>query len=132
MGEALRRAGLPADDLDADGVSAFSFVDESGAVIGYGGLELCGGDALVRSIVVEPARRRRGAGRQIVGRLHAEAAGLGAARAFLLTTGARGYFESLGFAVIERNAAPPAILASRQAAALCPATATLMTKALAS
>jgi N-acetylglutamate synthase-like GNAT family acetyltransferase len=128
MGEALRRAGLPADDLDDEGVRAFAFAGDDGAVVGYGGFEIHGDDALVRSIVVEPLRRRRGAGRAIVERLLAEAAAQGAARAYLLTTNARAYFERLGFATVARADASPAILATRQAIGLCPASAALMVR----
>jgi C_GCAxxG_C_C family probable redox protein len=128
MGEALRRAGLPADDLDDERVRAFAFADRDGALVGYGGLEIHGDDALVRSIVVEPSRRRRGAGRAIVERLLAEAAALGVERAYLLTTNARVCFERLGFAAVARADAPPAILATRQAIGLCPASAVLMVR----
>ena len=128
MGEALRLAGLPADDLDDERVRAFAFADRDGALVGYGGLEIHGDDALMRSIVVEPSRRRRGAGQAIVERLLAEAAALGPERAYLLTTNARAYFERLGFAAIARADAPPAILATRQAVGLCPASAALMAR----
>jgi N-acetylglutamate synthase-like GNAT family acetyltransferase len=128
--QALRDAGLPADDLDADGVTLYAF-EEDGAVVGYGGLEMVGDDALIRSIVVVPARRRRGFGRRIVEQALMNAARCGARRAFLLTTDARAYFEALGFAVIDRKDAPPAILATRQATGLCPVSAVLMVRALA-
>jgi N-acetylglutamate synthase-like GNAT family acetyltransferase len=130
MDEMLRRADLPVDDLDDTAVLAFSFADRDGAPVGYGGLEIHGDNALVRSIVVEPSRRRRGAGRAIVERLLAEARRLGATRAFLLTTAAEAYFERLGFASVARASAPEAILLTRQAAGLCPSSAALMVKAL--
>jgi len=126
--EALRGCGLPADDLEAGGVILFA-LEEDGFIVGYGGLEIYGDDALIRSIVVLPAHRRRGVGRRIVARLLAEAARLGASRAYLLTTDARAYFEALGFAVVDRRDAPPAILTTRQASALRPAAAALMVKA---
>ncbi len=128
--QALRDAGLPADDLDADGVTLYAF-EEGGVVVGYGGLEMVGDGALVRSIVVDPAQRRRGVGRRIVEQALANAARCGVRRAFLLTTDARAYFESLGFAVIDRKDAPPAILATRQATGLCPVSAILMVRELA-
>jgi N-acetylglutamate synthase-like GNAT family acetyltransferase len=128
MGEALRFAGLPASDLDDASVRAFAFAGRDGALVGYGGLEIHGDEALVRSIVVEPSRRRQGAGRAIVERLLGEAAALGAVRAYLLTTNARAYFERLGFATVARADAPPAILATRQAVGLCPASAALMVR----
>ena len=128
MGEALRRANLPADDLDDEGVRAFAFAGDDGALVGYGGFEIHGDEALVRSIVVEPSRRHRGAGRAIVERLLAEAAAQGAERAYLLTTNTRAYFERLGFATVARADAPPAILATRQAIGLCPNSAALMVR----
>ena len=128
--QALRGAGLPADDLDADDVTLYAF-EEDGGVVGYGGLEIVGDDALVRSIVVDPVQRRRGFGRQIVEQVLRNAARCGARRAFLLTTDARAYFETLGFAVVDRNDAPPAVLATRQATGLCPVSAVLMVRALA-
>ena len=65
MREALRLAALPADDLDDENVCAFALRD-GGATVGYAGLELYGGDALLRSVVVDPARRGRGSGQAIV------------------------------------------------------------------
>ena len=130
MSEALRSADLPTDDLDEANVQAFAFAGADGVVVGYGGLEMHGEHALMRSIVVEPARRGRGEGRAIVDRLLAEASARGARRVYLLTTSARAFFATLGFAVVARAEAPAAILATRQAAGLCAASAPLMVKAL--
>jgi N-acetylglutamate synthase-like GNAT family acetyltransferase len=63
----------------------------------------------------------------IVDWLLAHASALGARRAFLFTTNARAYFEGLGFEVVDRSRAPQSILTTRQAAGLCPASATLLT-----
>ena len=54
----------------------------------------------------------------------------GARQAYVLTgdSEARGFFNRLGFEAIDRSAAPAAILATRQASELCPASATLLTK----
>ena len=129
MSEALRSADLPTDDLDEANVQAFAFADADGFVVGYGGLEMHGEHALMRSIVVETARRAQGEGRAIVDRLLAEASARGARRVYLLTTSARAFFATLGFAVVARAEAPAAILATRQAAGLCAASAPLMVKA---
>jgi arsenate reductase len=66
----------------------------------------------------------------VPGQTLAEARRLGATRAFLLTNTARDYFAGLGFAAIDRTAAPAAILATRQAAGLCPSSAPLMVKSI--
>jgi arsenate reductase (glutaredoxin) len=74
---------------------------------------------------VVPARRRQGVGRRIVELLLMNASSRSVRRAFLLTTDAQAYFEGLGFALDDRKHAPSAILATRQAARLCPASAVL-------
>ncbi len=129
MREALRSAALPADDLDAPDVMPFVF-RRAGDDVGYGGLELHGDNALLRSIVVDPDYRGEGVGRRIVELLSARARAFGAARAFLLTASADRWFAKFGFASLDRRDAPASIAATRQMAALCPASAVLMTKAL--
>ena len=130
LADLLDAEGLPSGDLHEPGVRLLVFRDGA-AAIGYAGLELYGEDALLRSVVVEPTRRRAGAGRTIVEATLAEARRLGATRAFLLTTSAKAYFERLGFTAIERASAPAPILATRQAVGLCPSSAPLMVKPLA-
>ena len=129
VSKALRAASLPDDDLAAEGVTLYAFA-RGDAVVGYGGLEVYGEIALVRSIVVDPSRRLNGVGRRIVEHLLMAAARRSVRRAFLLTTDARAYFDGLGFTAIDRKSAPPEILATRQAAGLCPASAVLMVKAI--
>ena len=127
--EALQAAGLPADDLDAPDVTMFAF-QRAGKLVGYGGLELHGDDALLRSIIVDRKHRSEGVGRRIVAMLSACARDLGGKRGFLLTTSADRYFAKLGFASVDRRNAPESIRATRQMAASCPASAVLMKKAL--
>jgi amino-acid N-acetyltransferase len=126
----LTATHLPIDDLAAEGVNLFAF-EEAGKIVGYGGFERYGANALVRSIVVVPDRRRRGFGRRIVESVLAQARKHGAERAYLLTIDAQEYFAKLGFVVVDRWNAPPSILATRQARASCPISAVLMMKALA-
>lgn len=125
----LEGEALPSADLGEPGVRLFAFRDGDTA-LGYAGLEVYGTDALLRSVVVDPARRRAGVGRGIVEATLAEARRLGATRAFLLTTTARSYFERLGFAAVDRSSAPETILSTRQAAGLCPSSAPLMARTL--
>ncbi|RBP05062.1 amino-acid N-acetyltransferase [Roseiarcus fermentans] len=127
---ALTAAGLPADDIAEPGVLLFGFARDRTAV-GYGGLELCGRDGLLRSVVVAAEARGEGVGRGIVDWLLDHAVRLGCERVWLFTTSARGYFEAQGFAAVERREAPASILSTRQGAGLCPATATVMVRILA-
>jgi amino-acid N-acetyltransferase len=127
---ALLAAGLPIDDLDEAGSSFFALSDGV-APVGFGGLEGTGADRLLRSIVVAETGRGTGIGSRIVTMLADRAREDGASRLWLLTTGASGFFARLGWAAVARDTAPAAIAASRQFAAICPASASLMVRGLA-
>jgi N-acetylglutamate synthase-like GNAT family acetyltransferase len=122
---ALRAAGLPIDDLAEEGRRFFRF-SEGGHSLGFGGYELYDTKVLLRSIVILPNARGRGQGKAVTSLLLDHARREGAREAYLLTTDAASFFQALGFQIIDRESAPASILATRQAAALCPATATLM------
>jgi N-acetylglutamate synthase-like GNAT family acetyltransferase len=126
---ALAEAGLPVDDL-AEGARLYA-VEADGACLGHGGLEGSGPDQLLRSVLVPEGRRGRGDGAAVVAALAARARADGAMRLWLLTTTAAPVFVRLGWTVRDRAEAPPAIAASRQFAALCPASASLMCRDLA-
>lgn len=126
---ALEAAGLPTDDLHEPGRRFFRFEDDAG-LIGYGGLEQIGPDALIRSMVVVDARRGAGLGAEVLSRLEARAAERKATALYLLTTTATAFFQRQGYVVLPRSAAPAAIAASRQFSALCPASAAFMFKEL--
>lgn len=126
---ALAGAGLPVDDLTDAGRSFYRF-SRGGQTIGFGGLELHGEVALLRSIVVLPDQQGLGFGRAITLGLLDQAHRKGAAAAYVLTETAAPFFQSLGFLPIARDEAPTAILTTRQAASLCPASAALMVRSL--
>mgnify|MGYP000866692221 CR=1 FL=1 len=121
---ALADAGLLTDDLTAEPFRYFSAEDAA-----WGGFSP-GEDALLRSVVVAPSARTRGIGRALVEALAQRAQERGAQRLWLLTTDAAPFFARLGWAVMDRAQAPPAIAASRQFAGLCPASATFMARTL--
>ena len=125
---ALDAAHLPTDDIAEPGRRFFRY-DDGDEPVGYGGYELYGEDALLRSVVVLPAQRGKGLGRDLAEAVLAEAAAAGARHAWLLTTTAEDFFAHRGFTRIDRNAAPQAILETRQAATIC-STAALLTRAL--
>ena len=126
---ALSAEKLPTDDLMEAGRLFFRF-EENGVLLGFGGLELVGDNALLRSIVVPPRSRGHGAGKHITGQLLDQAAERGITEIYLLTTSAAGFFEAAGFRRIQREAAPAQILATRQASSLCPANAVLLKRSL--
>lgn len=128
LARALRDADLPTDDLPASTGRFYSYRTLGGTLVGYGGFELHGDDVLLRSLLVTRQARGKGIGRNIVLLLLSRAFDLGARQAWLLTTTAAAYFETLGFAAADRATAPEAIRQSPQAASLCPATAPLLTR----
>jgi amino-acid N-acetyltransferase len=125
----LRAAALTLDGVPGD-TDLLWVAELDRRLVGVAGVELHAGDALVRSVAVAPEAR----GRRIASRLCAEverqAAALGAARAFLLTETAEEFFARRGYTRAARAAAPAGIAASRQFAALCPASAILMSRGL--
>src|SRR5438105_3584729 len=66
MAHALVKAGLPADDLEAPGRLFWRFETLNQLLAGFGGLEIAGQVALLRSLVTLPPLRGRGIGRAIV------------------------------------------------------------------
>lgn len=130
LAAALAAEGLPVDDLTEAGRTFYTFSTLDGATVGYGGLELLGEHVLLRSVAVLPAFRGTGLGRNIVPLLLYRAYREGARTAWLLTGTAAPFFEKIGFKVVDRQAAPAAVLATRQAASLCPASAPLLSRSI--
>jgi N-acetylglutamate synthase-like GNAT family acetyltransferase len=116
---------LPTDDLDDPEVALFGAFAE-GALQGVIGLQRCGELALLRSLAVTPAQRGRGLGEALCRHVLARAAARGLTGTYLLTTGAAGYFERLGFVAVERAATPDAIRGTAQFSGLCPASARVL------
>jgi N-acetylglutamate synthase-like GNAT family acetyltransferase len=127
---ALADEGLATGDLAGAHKHYFAFQGRSSAVVGYGGMELYGELALLRSLVVLPAHRKAGHGRRLIAHLVERARECGARELYLLTTTAVPFFLRLGFQRLERSLAPPEIATSSQFSSLCPASAVLMTAAV--
>ena len=127
---ALRKVGLPADDVEAPDRLFWRFETADLVPVGFGGLELYGTDALLRSLVTLPPLRHQGMGAAMAAILEVEARALGCRTLWLLTTTAAEFFTELGYAACERSEAPEPIRQSRQFSELCPASAILMTKPL--
>lgn len=121
--EVLRAADLPTDDIEDDGRVFFEAVSGDGKTIGYAGLEHCGGDYLLRSVVVLPVHRGQGLGQMIVEVTlrRAEHGDI-----YLATTIAAPFFSAIGFIEVPRRKVPAAVLATRQLSSICPSSATIM------
>ena len=125
LAKLLQAEQLPTDDLDSGPARFFALVDGD-RWCAVGGIEVYGRHGLLRSVVVPPDARGKGYGCEMVERMLKEMAARGVRDAYLLTTTAADFFAHLGFVAIDRAAAPPAIAATAQVAALCPADAVLM------
>lgn len=126
---ALAGAALPVDDLSDAGREFYRFADD-GRTVGYGGIERFGDVALLRSVVVLPEFRGRRFGAEIVDLLLREAGRQEVRTVYLLTETATAFFERQGFSKVDKAEVPAAILQTRQAAGLCPASAVLLTRTL--
>lgn len=129
----LEESELPTDgiaDILATRPTDFFVAESERALVGVAGLEICGNDALLRSVAVHPEWRSTGVGRDLVHRAveHAEARGLRAL--YLLTLTAERYFPRFGFERVERASVPPAIAETAEFKAACPESAVTMQKVL--
>jgi amino-acid N-acetyltransferase len=97
-------------------------------VIGAVGAEVCGDEALLRSLAVAPAERGAGIGGELVEAIERAGGGWGVRRWWLLTTTAEAFFAKRGFQVVARDRAPAAIAATREFRELCPSAAVCMTR----
>lgn len=126
----LEGAGLPTSDLADDHMQEFFYAGPATAPIGIVGVQLFGGDALLRSLVVIQAHRSHGLGGDLVERAEQHAREHGAAMVYLLTTTAESFFRSRGYSATPRDSAPPAIQSTPEFAGLCPASSAFLSKRL--
>ena len=126
----LTAAELPTTDLrGAQNLQLFCVRGEA-QLIGVIGVEVYSPSGLLRSLVVAAAYRNSGYGRALVNDAEVWASQQGVKALYLLTTTAAGFFERLGYEVVPRSVAPPAIATTPQFAELCPSSSTFMLKQL--
>ncbi|RDZ28943.1 arsenic resistance N-acetyltransferase ArsN2 [Lysobacter silvisoli] len=125
----LAAAALPTADLD-DAAVRFTVADCDDALVGVIGLQAFGASGLLRSLAVRADARGHGLGNALVGSLEAQARVSGLRELVLLTETAQAYFAARGYRLIDRQAAPAAVLASAEFRSLCPASAVCMLKPL--
>ena len=128
LAAALTKSKLPVDDLEAPGHFFWRFETVDEVPVGFGGLEVYGTDALLRSLVTLPPVRNRGVGSAIVAALEFEAGLLGCRSIWLLTTSAAEFFGRLGYAKCDRAVVPETIMETQEFVSLCPTTADVLVK----
>src|SRR6266478_6269260 len=99
---ALVKAGLPADDVGDARVLFWRF-ETTDIPVGFGGLEIHGSDALLRSLVTLPPLRQIGMGAAMVAVLETEARALKCRAIYLLTASAAIYSLPLRDALPSRS-----------------------------
>lgn len=126
----LDASDLPSADLSDAHMEHFFFCGPAVAPTALVGVELCGSSALLRSLVVRPEHRSIGLGAALVDHAEAYARARGVRAIYLLTTTAEEFFQSRGYVTAARAGAPPEIAATREFAAICPASSAFMSKRL--
>ena len=111
-----------------DSLDSFVVVELEGRLIGVGGIELYGQEALLRSLAVSTEHQHCGVATTICDHLEAQAAQHGIESIYILTETAERFFARRGYVVVARSAAPEAIAASEEFTDLCPQSATFMQK----
>jgi N-acetylglutamate synthase-like GNAT family acetyltransferase len=108
LAAALAKAGLPTDKVESADTLFWRFESDV-TPVGFGGLEIFGDQALLRSVVTLPPVRHRGIGSAIVAFLESEARIRGCRTVWLATDKAEGFFRRLGYRAREASRAPQAV-----------------------
>jgi N-acetylglutamate synthase-like GNAT family acetyltransferase len=130
LAAALHKAGQPVDDINDPHPLFWRFHTVDEVPVGFGGLELHGPDAVLRSLVTLPPLRRRGIGRAMVAALEVEAAALKATAVWLATTDCALFFGRLGYTACEAEDVPAPVRMSGPFASVTGPAATSMMKRL--
>jgi len=124
----LAECGLPVSDIFSPAQPLFFGARSEGALVGVVGLEAYAPFALLRSLAVAPAFRRRGLARKLVACVESQAEQRGIKELFLLTTTAENFFLGLGYSLASRSAAPAVIQCTAQFSGLCPSSSAFLSK----
>lgn len=131
----LADAQLPVLDLDQGAPDQshveFLVVEDANGIVGAIGLQAFGNVGLLRSLVLAPSIRGAGHGSRLLDSLETTARDRGVSELLLLTETAAPFFSKHGYVVADRGGAPESIRGTAEFRALCPATATCMSKRLA-
>jgi len=121
----LEEGGLPPDGIE-DHLGTALVAREGERVVGCAALELYRSGALLRSLAVSGDRRGGGLGRRLAREALDLARERGAARAYLLTETADGFFGRFGFREVPRAEVPEDVRLSVEFVSACPEDARAM------
>jgi amino-acid N-acetyltransferase len=121
----LAEANLVTDDIAVEKQLLLGAFDGE-ILMGTGALEICGTNALLRSLCVRGLVRNKSIGSELVHRLIAEAKRTKLKHLYLLTETAHDYFLKKGFVDVDRLTLPSEIQGTYQFKTACPASARAM------
>ncbi len=124
----LRKCELPNDDISSEMLENFIISHKNNKIIATVGLEICGNNALLRSLAVSPDFRRQNVGAAMTKLAEDIAYRKRIQALFLLTTTAEQFFTKIGYEIMDRNQVPDQIKATTEFSSICPASAVCMTK----
>jgi amino-acid N-acetyltransferase len=126
----LQTNRLPHEDIakavTTKGRVFLGYYDDTGELVGSGGLELYGDSALLRSVAVKENARGQELGKKIVDDLVIQARSSKINNIFLLTETAKDFFTKKGFTIVSRDEVPSPVRASSEFTHVCPSSATCM------
>ena len=125
----LKSANLPFEDIE-NGIGHFLLAKNDEHLIGCVGLQLCGHDALLRSLAVSTNERNHGLGKILMQEILEYASRLNLRNIYLFTKTKESFFEKHGFINANRSEAPHEIRETSQYSSICPSTAIFMWKQL--
>jgi amino-acid N-acetyltransferase len=102
----LLSEGLPVETILNAPIVFYQLVTETGARIGWGGIEVHGSHGVLRAVLIKSALRKTGAGRTLVKAIIDDAKNSGIKKLWLLTTNAEVFFAKMGFNHAIRDDAP--------------------------
>ncbi len=124
----LKLNGLPINDIGPQ--TQLFVLSENDHIAATVGIENFGDTALLRSVSVSPGIQKKGLGKELVKQIELKAREKGIKEIYLLTETARDFFSKLDYQLANREQVPESIRTSGQFSSTCPASATLMHKAL--
>jgi amino-acid N-acetyltransferase len=127
----LQAEKLPVEDLPASLDNFFVALDDD-KVIGVIGLEQYEQYGLLRSMVVDKEYRNKNIASRLVRQLENYTTTIGITCLYLLTETASQYFERKRYSKISRNEVPVSLQASSEFSSVCPVSAIVMKKPMAS
>ena len=125
----LSRSALPIDGL-LDHMNTAFVARLDGRVVGCAALEVYPDGALLRSVAVDAAAKRRGIGTQLTITALRLASTFGVSAVYLLTTTAEAFFPKFEFQQIARDEVPVGVQASVEFRSACPSDALIFRKVL--